>query len=73
MLVGVYSRCLLVSLPQTIPPRIREPVMDGLIKVKDNEWVLFIGLGLCGLWQEKKKKDCCFWNVSPGEDVAYFI
>lgn len=53
-LVGVYSRCLLVPLPQTIPPRIREPVMDGLIKVKDNEWVLFIGLGLCGLWQKNK-------------------
>lgn len=53
-LVGVYFRCLLVSLPQTIPHRIREPVMDGLIKVKDNEWVLFIGLGLCGLWQIKK-------------------
>lgn len=30
--------------------------MDGLIKVKDNEWVLFIVFGLSGFWQERKKK-----------------
>lgn len=42
--------------------------MDGLIKVKDNEWVLFIVFGLSGFWQEKKKKmDCSFTMRLLGE------
>lgn len=39
--------------------------MDGLIKVKDNEWVLFIVFGLSGFWQ--KKMDCSFKMGLLGE------
>lgn len=46
-------------------PCIRQPVMDGLIKVKDNDWVLFIVFGLSGLWQ--KKMDYSFKTGLLGE------
>lgn len=53
-------------------PAVRQLVMDGLINVRDNEWVLFIVFGLSGPWPTERKKNgeaafckrCLHWEMA---------